>query len=115
MKALATAVLTSVLALGAVVPAGAAEYRVSNAVWKLTRGVMNTATGLPGEVVAHTVLTTGDRGLDGIPAYLSSIVTGVAVGAGWGVLRVGSGIVDVVTFAAPIDDNRPLLEPEFAF
>ncbi len=115
MRTLAIALLTLLLALGAVAPAGAGEYRPSDAVWKLSRGLMNTVTGLPGEVLAHMVLESTDRGLAGIPAYLSSIVTGVAVGTGWGLLRVGSGIVDVVTFAAPIDDNRPLVEPEFAF
>jgi len=114
MRILAITLLTFVLAVGAV-PAGAAEYHPSDAVWKLTRGIVNTATGLPGEVVAHTVLESTDRGLASIPAYVSSVITGVVVGTGWGLLRVGSGIADVVTFAAPIDENRPLLEPEFAF
>jgi putative exosortase-associated protein (TIGR04073 family) len=113
MRTLAITLLTSVLAVGAV-PAGAADY-ATGAVWKLSRGVVNTATGLPGEIVAHTVLESTDRGLAGVPAYVSSVVTGVVVGTGWGLLRIGSGIADVVTFAAPIDENRPLLEPEFAF
>jgi len=113
MRTLAIAVLTSVLAFGAT-SARADDY-ATGAIWKLSRGVVNTATGLPGEIVAHTVLESTDRGLAGVPAYVSSVVTGVVVGTGWGFMRMGSGIVDVVTFAAPIDDNRPLLEPEFAF
>jgi len=113
MRTLAIALVTSVLALGAV-PAGAADARF-DPVWKLGRGAVNTVTGLPGEIVAHTVLETTDRGLAGIPAYLTSIVTGVVVGTGWGVARMGSGLIDMVTFPVPINENRPLVEPEFAF
>ncbi len=112
MRTLAIA-LVSVLALAAA-PARAADY-ATDAVWKFSRGAVNTATGLPGEIVAHTVLESTDRGLAGVPAYVSSVVTGVVVGTGWGLLRMGSGLFDMVTFAAPIDENRPLVEPEFAF
>jgi len=31
------------------------------------------------------------------------------------VLRVGSGFVDVLTFPFPINDNKPLMEPEFIY
>ena len=37
-----------------------------------------------------------------------------STGIGRGVMRVGSGFVDVATFPVPFDHNRPLFKPEFA-
>jgi putative exosortase-associated protein (TIGR04073 family) len=105
------------VALGGVTPAHAqdpAYEAVRNAVWKLARGVTNVATGLPAEVSTHAVERVSGPGVDSIGSMLTNLASGIMIGGGWGLVRMGSGIVDVFTFPVPFDDNRPLLEPEFA-
>ena len=110
------AVAALAFALGTCMPAAAAEqHPISDAAWKFSRGVVNTATGLPGEMVAHTILRTSEGTNDGAFGTISGALTGLFVGTGWGVVRMGSGVFDMFTFAVPVNDNKPLLEPEFAF
>ncbi len=83
--------------------------------WKLTRGFVNVVTGLPGEIVMHGIGSATEDGSDTAGSYTTSLLAGVVTGFGCGVMRVGSGLVDLVTFPVPFDDqNRPLVEPEFA-
>ena len=111
-------VVGAVLALGitGATPAMADET-VPAPLWKLARGVTNLVFGFPFELFQRTGsrVTNGEEsGTAG--GAIASLFVGGAEGAGYGILRVGSGLVDVVTFPVPFDDrNRPLLEPEFIF
>jgi putative exosortase-associated protein (TIGR04073 family) len=80
---------------------------------KFSRGVVHIAAGVPDEVVALTVGRAGADGVDTMGGLSGSVVTGAFVGLFWGVARVGSGIVDVVTFPIPFNDNAPLVEPDY--
>jgi len=95
--------------------AGSTEGRLSDAVWKLTRGATNAVFGLPSELVANTVGGIVAPTSTTWGAMWAEILSGIVVGTGKGLMRTGSGLVDVATFPIPFDDNRPLLEPEFAF
>ena len=80
---------------------------------KFSRGVVNLATGVPDEVVAHTVGLTTEYGEDTAGGFVGSALSGVIVGVFWGIARMGSGIVDIFTFPVPFNDNRPVLvEPD---
>lgn len=94
--------------------AAAADAGVPAALTKLTRGVTNVALGLPGEVLNGVVREAhSDEGLRSTGSYTAHFLAGLLMGLGWGVARVGSGVVDIVTFPIPFDDNRPLLEPDY--
>jgi putative exosortase-associated protein (TIGR04073 family) len=113
----AVGVVVVALALGGVTPAWAEHtgyQAVRDAVWKLGRGVTNVVTGLPAEVSTRTVSSVSGPDVDSIGSMLSNLASGLVLGSCWGLVRIGSGMVDVVTFPVPFDDNRPLLEPEFA-
>ena len=79
---------------------------------KFTRGTVNIATGLPDEIIAHTVGQATEYGEDSLGGFVASTLGGILIGAFWGVARIGSGIVDVFTFPVPFNDNRPLVEPD---
>lgn len=79
---------------------------------KVTRGVVNIATGLPDEMIAHTVGSITEYGEDSLGAYVGSTLGGLIIGTFWGVARIGSGIVDVFTFPIPFNDNQPLVQPD---
>jgi putative exosortase-associated protein (TIGR04073 family) len=79
---------------------------------KFSRGVVNIATGVPDEVIAHTVGMTTEYGEDTAGGFVASAMTGAFVGLFWGVARIGSGIVDVFTFPIPFNDNEPLVQPD---
>jgi len=89
---------------------------VANAGWKLFRGLTNVATGMPAEIV-----TRAGGGISGphattIGSTVTGFLTGIVTGIAYGVVRTGSGIADVATFPlpmVPLEDNRPLVEPEF--
>ncbi len=99
--------------MGAVAPALAYDdNEMPPGLWKFSRGVMNIGTGLPQEVVAHTIGQTTEYGEDTLGGFFQSVMTGTFIGLFWGVARVGSGIVDVFTFPIPFNDNQPLVEPE---
>ena len=112
---LRTALLGFALLASSPSPAHAGEVWVPDAVWKFTRGLVNVVTGLPGEILLHGLGTpTSDPG-DTAGSYTTALLAGLATGVGYGVVRMGSGLVDLATFPVPFDDkNRPLLEPEFA-
>lgn len=98
----------------AAAPSPAADPMTPEPITKLTRGIMNVALGLPGEVAYHVVNTAhSEAGLQNGGTYTAGVLTGLIVGLGWGFARIGSGFVDVVTFPVPFDDNRPLLEPDY--
>jgi|SRR4249920_2447808 putative exosortase-associated protein (TIGR04073 family) len=80
---------------------------------KVNRGIVNVITGFPAELTVHTVGAATEYGEDSIGGFLASTVSGIMIGTFWGVARIGSGIVDVVTFPIPFNDNRPLLEPDY--
>jgi putative exosortase-associated protein (TIGR04073 family) len=115
MKAFAIVALTSLVALCARTPAWAGDHEAANAVWKLNRGIVNAATGLPAEMVSHTILSTSAGTTGGPFSTVAAAATGVVVGTGWGFLRMASGVVDIMTFPLPLHHNRPVVEPEFPF
>jgi putative exosortase-associated protein (TIGR04073 family) len=101
------------LVAGAPLPA-AADAGVPAALTKLTRGVTNVALGLPGEILTGVVREAhSEEGLRSMGSYTAHFLAGLLMGLGWGAARVGSGVVDIVTFPIPFDDNRPLLEPDY--
>jgi len=63
---------------------------------KLWRGVVNTATGI-GEVIRQPIVCTMEDGGAGVPVGL---INGVFMSF----VRVGAGIMDVVTFPIPLDN-----------
>jgi len=91
-----------------------ADTGAPSALTKLTRGVTNLALGLPGEVLTGVVREAhSDEGLSSTGSYAAHFLAGLIMGLGWGAARVGSGVVDIVTFPVPFNDNRPLLEPDY--
>ena len=109
-------IVTLAAVLAAASPARAEEYSwIPGPLWKLTRGLVNAATGLPQEVFLHGVGAPTTDPNDTAGSYLTSAVAGTVTGLGYGVVRMCSGIADVVTFPIPFDDkNDPLMQPEFA-
>jgi putative exosortase-associated protein (TIGR04073 family) len=92
----------------------AADEGVPAPLTKLTRGITNVAIGLPAEIVYHVVGTAhSEENLESAGGYTAGFFSGLLLGIGWGAARIGSGVVDVVTFPVPFDDNRPLLEPDY--
>ena len=79
---------------------------------KFTRGTVNIATGLPDEIIAHTVGQATEYGEDSLGGFVASTLGGVIIGTFWGIARIGSGIVDVFTFPVPFNDNQPLVDPD---
>jgi putative exosortase-associated protein (TIGR04073 family) len=109
---LAAGVATVLLAAGA--PPTAADQGIPAPITKLSRGIVNVVLGLPGEIVYRVVDTAhSDENLKTGGGYTGGFLSGLLMGVGWGAVRVGSGVVDVVTFPVPFDDNRPLLEPDY--
>jgi putative exosortase-associated protein (TIGR04073 family) len=81
---------------------------------KLTRGIVNVAFGLPGEIIHRVVGTAHSKeGLQSASSYVGGLVSGLVMGVAWGAVRVESGLIDVVTFPIPFNDNRPLFEPDY--
>ena len=79
---------------------------------KVTRGAVNIATGLPDEIIAHTVGQVTEYGEDSLGGFVANTIGGVIIGTFWGIARIGSGIVDVFTFPVPFNDNQPLVDPD---
>ena len=73
---------------------------------KLLRGVVNTFTCLL-EVPASFADITRKKGL------FAGFALGLADGVATSLLRLGTGLFDVVTFLIP-PYNKPLLKPEYA-
>jgi|SaaInl8_200m_RNA_FD_contig_21_691106_length_388_multi_9_in_0_out_0_1 putative exosortase-associated protein (TIGR04073 family) len=76
---------------------------------KLGRGLVNTATGLVGEIVAKTKEDTKDGNFGG---YLTGPIKGVGYGAG----RTIIGAYEALTFLIPLpSDYAQILEPKYAW
>lgn len=80
-------------------------------VGKLERGATNFALGIPDEVIAHTV-SGATTGTDSLPGWIGSTVSGVVVGTFWGLGRMGSGFIDMVTFPFVINNDEPVMPPD---
>jgi putative exosortase-associated protein (TIGR04073 family) len=109
-------VAVSVLGMGLVGMASQALAYEDNAmppgIEKATRGFVNIVTGLPDEMIAHTVGSATEYGEDTLGGFVGSTIGGLVIGTFWGIARVGSGIVDVFTFPVPFNDNQPLVQPD---
>jgi putative exosortase-associated protein (TIGR04073 family) len=101
------------MVLGAVSPVLANEdNEMPTGLEKFHRGVVNVATGIPDEVVTHSVGALTEYGEDSLGGAVASLASGTLMGVVWGVARVGSGLVDMFTFPFTFNDNRPLVEPD---
>ncbi len=90
--------------------AGDPEYATAFAAEKLWRGVVNTFTGW-GELIRQPIVQTVDKGWIGVPVGL---VNGVFMT----VVRTGSGLLEVVTFPVPFDDQigyDSILNPDYVW
>ena len=85
------------------------EKVIRQHVHKFSRGVVNVGTA-PLEIPKQMIKRAQEgRGADG---QLAGYITGTITGIGWGIWRLGSGIVDV--FSAPFCGNeKGLIDPEF--
>ena len=91
-------------------PLGQPETSIKIASVKLWRGFVNTVTGV-GELVRQPILCTEEDGIAGFPVGL---ISGVCMS----IVRMGAGIVDMVTFPVAIDDELgydSLLNPDFVW
>ncbi|MFH1856317.1 MAG: exosortase system-associated protein, TIGR04073 family [Candidatus Omnitrophota bacterium] len=80
-----------------------------NALTKLGRGIVNTATGWL-EVPKRIYNTAKDENV------MVGITVGTAKGIGWGVTRTAVGIYEVVTFPFPIPTGyKQIIDPEYVF
>jgi putative exosortase-associated protein (TIGR04073 family) len=90
--------------------AGAAVVEQMNsnkALTKFSRGVTNIVTS-PGEVINQM-----PTAIEQSPDYLTGFIMTVGRGIGYTLLRLGSGIYDVVTFPFPgKTDYKPIMQPE---
>lgn len=98
-------VITATLSLNSVCYAqGAFEKSMK----KFGRGIINTATGWM-EIPKQIYVTSSEENV------ALGLTWGTAKGVGMGVIRTGSGVIDMATFPFPINDYEPLLDPEFVF
>lgn len=82
----------------------------NKALTKFSRGVTNVATS-PGEFV--TQIPTA---MEQSPDYLTGFIVSLGRGLGYGLLRAGSGIYDIVTSPFPGPTNyKPIMKPETIF
>ena len=77
---------------------------------KLKRGAINIGTS-PVEVAREIQMTSNEKNL------LSGWTVGLVKGLGQAVVRLGSGLIDVLTcpFNFPDPHKGPLMEPEFVW
>ncbi|HNX53047.1 MAG TPA: exosortase system-associated protein, TIGR04073 family [Pontiellaceae bacterium] len=104
------AVLSSQVSFAAKSCMGDPESCTKLASNKLWRGVVNTFTGV-GEIIRQPIVCTKTDGAVGIPVGL---VNGVFMSF----VRTGVGIVDVVTFPVPFNDDigyNSLLNPAYVW
>jgi len=89
---------------------GEPESSVKLASVKVWRGLVNTVTGV-GEIIRQPIVCTREDGWAGLPVGL---INGVFMSF----VRVGAGIVDVVTFPIAIDAEvgfGSLLNPDYVW
>jgi putative exosortase-associated protein (TIGR04073 family) len=90
---------------------------ISGAGWKLFRGLTNVGGGLLTEMLNHAGASVSGPGATTIGSSITGFCSGLVTGMAYGVVRTGSGLADIATFPLPfipVEDNRPLVEPEFA-
>jgi putative exosortase-associated protein (TIGR04073 family) len=116
------AILTAVAALSLTTRAhalGPADDRVPPELTKFARGAANALVGLPAEIVGRTIVSAhSEEGLQGATSFVGHALMGGVYGLGWGVLRMGAGLVDVFTFPVALNsDNAPIvpLDPDYPF
>ena len=86
------------------------EYKETNAVGKLIRGILNVVSS-PFEILKH-IYTEGHN---------ENIVSGMTIGLGKGVigalLRLGAGVVEILTFPLNFPDEYkdPIIPTEYAW
>ena len=91
-------------------PLGEPEASVKFASVKVWRGLANTVTGI-GEMIRQPILCTREDGWSGFPVGL---INGVFMSF----VRVGAGIVDVVTFPIILDEKigyGSMLNPDYVW
>ena len=98
---------------------GPADDRVPPELSKFARGVANATVGLPAEVLGRAIVAAhSEEGLQGAKAYVGHLLMGSVYGLGWGVVRMGTGIVDMFTFPVALNAaNDPIvpLDPPYPF
>lgn len=76
---------------------------------KLSRGVFNVLTGW-GEIPRQMIISGREKG------WWAVLPIGVPAGALMTVIRTGTGLFEIVTFCAPIDNTYgPLIDPAFVW
>lgn len=77
---------------------------------KLKRGAVNIVTS-PVEVARQIQITSGEKNL------LNGWTIGLVVGLGNGLMRFGTGAIDLVTFPFGFPDSKkaPLIDPEYVW
>lgn len=89
---------------------GDPEYSVKPASVKLWRGIVNTLTGW-GELFRQPIVMTQEDGIVGVP-------TGIINGVFMTLVRTGAGIVEIVTFPVPLDEDLgydSLMNPDYVW
>jgi putative exosortase-associated protein (TIGR04073 family) len=93
------------------------SYCATGPCQKLTRGLINTAAGLPGEMVVNVFGgTLGGGPHDGLLSVGKGVITGLVDGVIKGGIRTGIGLVELVTSPVPINGTyESLIDPELPF
>ncbi len=89
---------------------GEPESTVKRASVKMWRGIVNTATGV-GEIIRQPIVCTMNDGCAGVPVGL---INGVFMS----IVRIGVGIIEVVTFPMVLDDKTgydSLMNPDYVW
>ena len=87
--------------------AGASEQTTSNnTLVKIGRGLTNIAT-FPGEFITQMPPAMNES-----PDYLTGTLVTVGRGIGYGIMRLGAGVYDVVTSPVP---TKPIMQPPTIF
>lgn len=89
---------------------GDPEYSVKPVSVKLWRGIVNTLTGW-GELFRQPIVMTQEDGLVGVP-------TGILNGVFMTIVRTGAGVVEIVTFPLPLNEELgydSLMNPDYVW
>ena len=112
MQRLLLAAMATLLLASSARALGPTDDRVPPELTKFQRGVANTVFGLPAEIAGRAIVSAhSEEGLQSGTAYVGHFLMGGVYGLGWGVIRVGAGLVDVFTFPVMLnDDNLPIVD-----